>query len=508
MLWSCQEKNPNPNSQLSIDDYASLDTSVLSLNSHRVWEEIDSLSKTDEDSMFADVATRNIYNNKKSFLWVDRKGVNSRADSILNYLQCINSLGFSKQKFCLHQIENDLRRIRSLEFGDGDNRINKVIARLEYNLTKAYLRYAIGQQFGFMNPSKVFNKLDVQDLDTSKVSYHKIFDIKIKHENRRFVEYALHKVHVDSVAEFLRETEPKSPFYYALRRQLNSTNVDLLGKARIQVNMERCRWRMPDYPQAHSKYVLVNIPSFHLYAQDGDNELIMRVAFGSFESKTPLMISEIKKMEINPQWVMPRSIIKKSIIPHVGNVTYFDQRNYFIRNRYTGKIVETRQVTRQMLESGDYFVIQRGGEGNAMGRIVFRFDNDLAIYLHDTSSRDVFEKSDRDVSHGCVRVERPFDLAVFLLEEKESSLIDKISYSMTADVTPLGIEEKKLTDKMRAVADTLNKKMLIGSVNVTPHIPIFIIYYTLYPSKDGKIRSYPDVYGYDALIYKKLKNYI
>ena len=189
MLWSCQEKNPNPNSQLSIDDYASLDTSVLSLNSHRVWEEIDSLSKTDEDSMFADVATRNIYNNKKSFLWVDRKGVNSRADSILNYLQCINSLGFSKQKFCLHQIENDLRRIRSLEFGDGDNRINKVIARLEYNLTKAYLRYAIGQQFGFMNPSKVFNKLDVQDLDTSKVSYHKIFDIKIKHENRRFVEY-------------------------------------------------------------------------------------------------------------------------------------------------------------------------------------------------------------------------------------------------------------------------------------------------------------------------------
>ena len=87
-----------------------------------------------------------------------------------------------------------------------------------------------------------------------------------------------------------------------------------------------------------------------------------------------------------------------------------------------------------MLLSGAYKVVQRGGEGNALGRIVFRFPNNFSVYLHDTSSREAFSRFDRGVSHGCIRVEKPLELAVFLLQDKEEALIDKLIYSTTVDM--------------------------------------------------------------------------
>ena len=141
-----------------------------------------------------------------------------------------------------------------------------------------------------------------------------------------------------------------------------------------------------------------------------------------------------------------------------------------------------------MLASGKYGVVQRGGKGNALGRIIFRFDNNFSVYLHDTSSRGVFEKEDRGVSHGCVRVEKPFELAKFLLKDKNEKLLGRIEYSMTAD--SLNIRGK-----------------VVGSVKVEPQVPLFITYYTLYPFAGG-MANYPDVYGFDEVIYAVLKKYL
>ena len=77
-------------------------------------------------------------------------------------------------------------------------------------------------------------------------------------------------------------------------------------------NMERCRWEQKVYPQNYDKYVLVNIPSMHLVAVDGEKQLSMRIGLGSMETKTPLLNSRIKRMDFNPQWIIPKSIIKKS----------------------------------------------------------------------------------------------------------------------------------------------------------------------------------------------------
>ena len=141
-----------------------------------------------------------------------------------------------------------------------------------------------------------------------------------------------------------------------------------------------------------------------------------------------------------------------------------------------------------MLLSGKYGVVQRGGKGNSLGRIIFRFDNNFSVYLHDTSSQAVFSREDRDVSHGCIRVEKPFELAKFLLHEKNEKLIQRINYSMTADSLKI-------------------KRLVVGSVKVEPQIPLFITYYTLYPFAKGVV-SYPDVYGFDGVIFEHLRKYL
>lgn len=466
------------------------------------------MAYADHDSMQADGYVRRYYLDHKPLLWMDRMGTDHRADSLVAYLHRVDSMGFGRRKFALDSIEQDLRHLRSLDFEHNGQSISRLMGRLEYRLTKAYLRYAIGQRFGFVNPSRILNRLDVLGQDTVSKSYRRLFDIRINHVSREFVSQAFTKVKHDSVTPFLRALEPASPMYETLRRKLMAGGHTAAQRIQLLVNMERCRWRMADYPQQHDKYVLVNIPSFHLRAVDGDSVMSMRIAFGSMTTKTPLLISRIKRMDINPQWIMPRSIIEKSIVPHAGNQAYFERRNYFIRDRHTGERINAGRVSRSMLLSGDYMVIQRGGEGNALGRIIFRFDNNLSIYLHDTSSRDVFQQADRDVSHGCVRVQHPFELATFLLGDEDERLTSKISYSMQADVSPLGQDKDKMTDKMREVADTLRRDMLVGSVTVEPTVPVYILYYTLYPDTEGHMVSYPDVYGYDRVLYSWLRSYI
>jgi murein L,D-transpeptidase YcbB/YkuD len=506
-LVSCQKKRINPNSSLTLSYYNSTAVSDYSISTNHVWGEIRNMARADTDSMSADGYVRRFYLNHKLLIWSDRKGMDHRADSLVDYLQRVDSMGFSSRRFGLDKIRADLQRLRKLDFDREDNTISKVIGRLEYRLTKAYLRYAIGQRFGFVNPTRLLNRLDVQR-EADPQSFRRLFDLKIDRVSQQYVNRIMWKARVDSVTEVLRSAEPRSPMYQALRRQLACGKHSVADRVRLLVNMERCRWRMADYPQQHEKYVLVNIPSFHLQAVDGDSVLTMRIAFGSLDTKTPLMSGRIKRMEINPQWIMPKSIIRNSIIPRLGNHSYFASRNYFIRERSTGKRVDVRHVNRAMLESGQYLVIQRGGEGNALGRVIFRFDNNLSIYLHDTSSRGVFQQTDRDVSHGCIRVELPADLATFLFKEKDERLLEKIRYSMQADVSPLGMTREELTDHMQAVLDTLQRDKLVGRIEVTPAVPVYILYFTLYPDRQGHYVAYDDVYGYDKVIYAILRNYL
>ena len=493
-LVSCQDKAPSTNSFVSLDYYKNYRNAEYSLNSQVIRSLMDSLIRNDSGSTVADLRVKRYYRNNGGFLWIDRHGVDERADTLLDYLHTVTDMGFSPARFFVDQIARDLERLRSLELKDGSNDANHVMARLEYRLTKSFLRYAVGQRFGFMNPTFVFNHLDSikptpDDTIKHPARYRGLFDMKMEHADNHFYRQAFEAVKSDDLGRFLQNVQPHSAFYEQLKEKLNQGGLNKSMRARILCNMERCRWRLHDAPNKHKKYVLVNIPSFHLFAIDREDTLSMRIGCGATKTKTPLLNSYIKRMDLNPQWHVPRSILVNDMLHHAGSTGYFQSRNYFIQDKSTGLEVNSAHVTRSMLLSGQYGVVQRGGKGNALGRIIFRFDNNFSVYLHDTSSRSVFGKEDRGVSHGCIRVENPFGLAVFLLADKDERLIGKIKYSMTSD---------SLSDH----------KMVVRSVKLQPQVPVFITYFTLYPMTGGTMVEYPDVYGYDAVIYKLLKKYL
>lgn len=499
---SCREKRANVS--VSLDSFADMVDSAYRLDAERVKENIYRQVMSDTDRETADIHARRHYLDGGGMVWMERGGVSSKADSLLAYIEAVDSIGFSREKFCYSSIANDLKRVRRADFdasADSRNNINKVYARLEYHLTKAFLRYVEGMRFGFMNPCDAFNRIDVRDSDSVHVSYRTLYDVPTMRPDKKFVAAAFDVMSKDekAVGGFLAASQPENPLYRVFRMRLDE-RLSGADRRRVLCNLERSRWRHGDYPQMHGKCVVVNIPSLHLVAVDGDQRLVMRIGLGSLETKTPLLTSRVKRMDFNPQWIMPKSIVKKSVRQHAGNRGYFESRDYFIQQRSTGKEVDPAVVTGDMLMSKDYLVIQRGGEGNALGRVIFRFDNNFSIFMHDTSNRSVFTRGDRSVSHGCIRVEKPYELAVFMLSDKDEKTMAKMKYSMTVKY---GRHRTEDDDQ----SDPIDRTLLLRSQKVAPQVPIFITYYTLYPNVEGRLEEYDDIYGFDAVIYNKIKTY-
>lgn len=476
-------------------------TSSLSFKSFAIKESIAVMCRADKDSTAADYRTRAYYRDENPLIWIDRLGVDSRADTLVAFLKTVGEFGFSERAFCVADIENDLARIRSLDFDSVEN-ASAVAARLEYHLTKAYLRYAIGQRFGYVNPLYALNHLDALETDSTgrAISYRRLYDIDTQRPDKAFLATAFRMATTDSLGPFLRQAQPTSPLFHALRRRLATTHGQR-ARMLLLCNMERSRWReRHPLDTAGSKYIVVNIPAFHLYAHGGDTLVDMRVGGGSVKTKTPLLTSAIERMDVNPVWNIPMSIVRKDIVRHAGDASYFARNRYYVVERKTGKHIPTEEATPSMLTSGDYRVAQEGGEGNALGRIIFRFRNNFSVFLHDTSSRSVFGRDNRGVSHGCIRVERPFDLARFLLDDPDDWLLDKLRITMgMPPETERGMEYME---------DAPENPRLVGSLPVRPNVPLYITYFTLYPDATGALREWPDVYGYDAVIERGIKPFL
>lgn len=504
---SCEERKTSPNKDLSLSYYDSLSIPTYNISVVKVKRELRRMVGNDGDSTLSDFYTRKYYNNDGPLVWISRKGVSERADSLLARLSEVRRIGFNPRQFRISDISQDLKRAHELRF-DAAHPATKVLARLEYNLTKALFRFSSGQRYGYTIPSNLLNRLDLVDShDSSAKVYRQLYALASQRPSKKFYEDAVWHARHGGLSLFLDSCEPRSPLYKKLLDELNCNSEKPFSRALLLVNLERSRWRLKDYPWDHDKYVLVNLPSLHLTANGKDSVLTLRIGCGAAKTKTPLLEGFINRIDINPQWIMPRSIVKKSIIHRLGSVGWFASKHYFIRDRASGKIISPTAASPEALLNGSQLAIQEGGQGNALGRIIFRFNNGLSIYLHDTSSKEIFDKSDRDVSHGCIRVDKPFKLVTFLLGDNRK-IISKIWYSINADVSCLGKNKDELTIEQQAVADTLRRDMLIGKASVEPSVPVYLWYYTLYPDANGTLRSYADLYGYDEIIFKYLKNYL
>ena len=275
------------------------------------------------------------------------------------------------------------------------------------------------------------------------------------------------------------------------------------SRMRLLCNMERRRWCQEQRPDRREKYVIVNVAAFHLWGVSPDTIIDMRVGCGAIKTKTPLLNSYFTHMNVNPDWMIPMSIIQNDIARHAGDPSWFSLRGYYIADRKSGNRLDPAGVSSEQLLSGAYRVAQQGGPGNSLGRIIFRFPNNFSVFLHDTSTRAFFGQDNRGVSHGCVRVQHPFELARFLINDPDEWLLDTLRIS-------LGLTPE--TDRGRQYMegeDRPEHPRLVDYVGVMPRVPLFITYYTVYPDPaTGRLQNYPDVYGYDKAIERGLKTYL
>ena len=446
-------------------------------------------------------AIRQCYNGKlendRLSLWFTRMGVADEADELLAWLRReVPAAGLDSTAFKLSEIAQDLSVVHLLAFDSLGIDINTLLPRLDYNLTHAYMHYAVGQRYGFVNPDRLLNQLDRK---TEGKGYMRLFDYEVEAPD-----YAgtVSQLLSDNRMNYLCESTPDDPVYTVLQQRL-ATTTNVTERHTLSVNMERCRWQIKK-PSAGERMVFVNLPSQQLWAVCPDSVVNMRICFGKTRTKTPLLQSEITRVEVNPDWIITPNIIKNEVSVHAGDSAYFARNRYYIVDMSSGDTLNPAHVGVSQLKSGRLRVGQRGGAGNSLGRIVFRFPNNFSVYLHDTSNRGAFDLAQRTLSHGCVRVQKPFDLALFAMPDMEEWDVEKLRLSM--DIKPETERGRKYLEEHR---DDRRPFRLITHRAVKPSLPLYIVYYTAYPNPEsGKVELWSDVYGYDAVIASACRRWL
>lgn len=453
------------------------------------------------DSLRADTLVRDYYRSGKPWLWVtaDTTHLLRQADSLASFLEAeAVSIGLPPEAFFTQEIHEAIGHLRTLDFDSADVSPVDAMARAELHLSRAFLRCAIGLRYGFVNPHRAFNHVDPRNGG----GYRQTYDIDLEQPTAQFAEETF--AHVHEPAEYLNSLEPQDTIYQRLKQRLDS-DTSAVGRKRAVCNMERRRWRHQSKPTEGQRHVFVNIPSQQLWAIRRDSVFSMKICCGAWATKTPLLTSSVRLIQLNPEWRIPHAIMTAEVSHHGGDSAYFARHNYFIIRRSTGDTINPKNVTADQLRQGGYSVIQHSGPRNALGRIIFRFPNKFDVYMHDTNNRSAFNAERRTLSHGCVRVERPFDLAKFLLPDADEWLLDRMR--MTIGMSPQSDKGKEFLQKRQEEGNDSPIRFM-SSQSVSPAVPVIIDYYTLYPNPEtGVWETWRDRYEYDDRIMRLLKAY-
>ena len=256
------------------------------------------------------------------------------------------------------------------------------------------------------------------------------------------------------------------------RELIAELNVPVERRIRqIELNMERWRWLPENLGQRH---ILVNIPDFQLRVfENGTIQMTMRVVVGKKnENPTPIFSDAMTHIVFSPYWNIPESIARKETIPHIlTDPDYLARNNLEVVTR-SGQVVDPSTVDwSRAAEDFDFRLRQKPGRKNSLGGVKFMFPNQFNVYLHDTPAESLFGRLERDLSHGCVRVEKPVELARYLLRDQPQWTESKIREAMQAG------EEK--------------------TVRLKEPVPVHLLYWTAWVDSDGTPEFREDIYGYD-----------
>ena len=258
-----------------------------------------------------------------------------------------------------------------------------------------------------------------------------------------------------------------------------SLNIPMSQRVnQLDDSLERWRWLPNDYVNAP---LMVNLPEFVLrgFTDNGPGDphhldFTMKVVDGKVmgDHDTPVFAHMMKYLIFRPYWNVPTSIIKKELTGHIAKsgVGYLAAHNFETTDN-TGHVVA---ATAAQVEHFGVQVREKPGPKNSLGLVKFMFPNEYDIYLHSTPQPELFDRTRRDFSHGCVRVQKPADLAVWVLQHGG---VD-------------GWDMDKVLDAMNQGADN-------HQLNLKKEIPVVIFYLTANVGDDGQVHFFDDLYGYD-----------
>lgn len=254
---------------------------------------------------------------------------------------------------------------------------------------------------------------------------------------------------------------------------LNYTKTQRRGQ--IIANLERWKWFPRNMGQ---EYCIINIPDYKLtLIKNKDTLRTHRVIVGRAKRKTPVLSSKLIKVIFNPTWTVPPTILREDMIPEISkNRGYLAKTNIKIYDAKGNRISASNW---QLANAKKYRYVQSPGTFNSLGMVKLIFPNRFSVYLHDTNHRDFFDKSIRSLSSGCIRLDNPFELTEYVLNDPTNWSVEKI---------------------IEALKNGKTKE-----VPIKKEIAIHVLYWTAW-SEGNQLIFRDDIYNLDAQLFTKLNN--
>lgn len=363
----------------------------------------------------------------------------------------------------------------------------QVLIDLELSAANSLSNYSNALQFGIISPRKIYAQYYTATKRPDSISFLQVFQ-------------------TSDIKNFLDSIQPREKQYLALQKALQDkivlpgTSLEETERV-LKVNLERLRWK--NLP-TEDKYVWVNIPDFRLDVMEGGKSVLnMKVCVGEgrelgskdnlveydendlkkdrpFNRETPQLKSMIHSVQVNPVWNIPESIATNEITKDAAKDRYY-LANHNIDVFENGKLVEDPEtIDWSVADAGKRYAFkQRPGNDNSLGKIKFLFQNESSVYLHDTPAKAAFALSMRAVSHGCVRLEKPLELAEVLFGK--GAKYDKIKTGMES-------ENPVATD-----------------IGLPKQVPVYLTYFTCWVDGTGKLQFRKDIYGLDIVLFTYLQ---
>lgn len=401
------------------------------------------------------------------FVWIQDGAIAPRALAAITQLRAADKYGLEPADY----------RVDVPQLPDDQDARAQALLRFEFALSAKALTYVLDATRGRIDPNRISGYHDlprksvdlVAALDELANSDDVAAALAVHNpDNPQFKALVaeLARLRSEAPQEAAPAPAPKSKHKHAAAKSVRESAASKIEK--IEIALEELRWLPRDFGKT---YLFLNQPAFEVsFIEDGKPKLSMRAVVGKPSAQTYFFVDRVKDVEYNPYWNVPRSIVINEMLPRLyRDPGWLNQRGYEVSNQ-RGRQIASNSVNWAAVASDKTAVDVRQppGDRNALGRLKIEFPNKHAIYMHDTPEKSFFKRDMRALSHGCVRLEHPREMAAALL----GTSVDHVDKRIAS----------KNTDKEFVKRD----------------IPVYLAYFTAWPDSEGKVHYYDDVYERDA----------